>query len=379
MSVGCTMSKHYLKQGNYDMATREAARKLQKNRNKEKHIMVLEEAYPKAQKNDEDRILFLHKQGEPDRWDEIFKIYSNMELRQVLVENVTPLYLEGRKIEFAHVDYDEKIIEAKIKAADYYYAHSKQLLESGNKFSNRQAYEELLKVKEYTKSYSDVDNLLQQAYTNGLSNVILVAVNSTPFKLPEDFMINLINFPVGDLNSFWINYYALDTKDVNYDVAVNVVLTIADVSPNNMSSNEFTERKEVKDGWEYKLDSNGNFVLDSAGNKIKVPKYKTISCNVSEVRQFKIAHIEGAVNYVDIASGQIILSVPIAADHFFEHYYYKADGDLDALSNETRAKIKSMPIAYPNDFEMIYAANQTIKDLIYQVLMENRPFLISRY
>ncbi len=378
-SAGCNVSLQYLKKGQYDLAVKSAVRKLQRNKNKKKQLMVLEEAYPKALQADHDRLKYLQEQGKPDRWDNIFHIYKNMKDRQSLVEMLYPLYLNGNEIRFKHTDYDKKILESKIKAADYYYAHAKSLIAKNNKFAYRQAYDELLKVKDYNDSYKDLYDLLDLAYNKGLSHVILIAVNSSPFKLSRNFMINLINFPVNKLNSSWIKYYTTDKRKGNYDVYVNITITTVDVSPDNKSVRNYTETKKIRDGWEYKLDSKGKKVTDSLGNPIKVTKYKTISCKVYEIRQFKQAHIAGTINYVDGQSRQIILSVPVAADNNFEHYYSTAKGNLNALSNETRAKLRERPASYPFGSDMIYAANSTLKDVIYQALMDKRSFLIQRY
>ncbi len=376
---GCNMSKYYLKKGDYDMATKEAVKKLRKNKNKEKQIIILNEAYPKAQKMDRNKIDFLHKEGEPDRWEKIFHLYSDLETRQVLVEGVTPLFLNGEKITFPHVDYDELLIEAKLKAAAYYYAHAKKLMEQNSKYSYREAYEEFKKVKSYTSSYSDVDDLLTECYNNGIAYVGIVGVNNTQFKLPKDFMINLIDFPTEDLNSFWVKYYSRDSRNGNYDIFVNVTLNIADISGNNINKTKFVEKKEVSDGWEYELDPKGRVVTDSLGNPVKIIKYKEIVCNVIVCQQLKHAYIEGKVNYLDRETNQIIRSVPIAAEHTFEHVYYKADGNLKALSNETRDKLDIMPMPFPLDIEMMYAANETLRNVIYQVLLRNKIFIKQKY
>lgn len=376
---GCTLSKQYLERGQYDLATKEAIRKLQRNKNKKKQILVLEEAYPKAVQQNEDRIKYLHQEGQPDRWDEIFHIYSDMEIRQVNAETVTPLYLDGRQISFVHVDYDERLIEAKRKAADYYYAHAKQLMSQNDKYKYRQAYDELNIVKDYTKYYTDVDNLIDECYNKGLSHIMIIVVNNTPFAFQNDFMINLIDFPMSDLNSFWVKNYTRDSRNGDYDVYANVILTIADVSPNNESTTERTETKDIKDGWEYKLDDQGHIMTDTAGNKIKIVKYKTIRCKVFSTRQFKQAHIEGSINYIDTETHQIVRTVPVAADHTFENFYSRAEGDLDALTNETRAKLKNRPVRYPDDIDMIYAANETLRNVIFQAFRDSRYFINQRY
>ncbi len=378
-AVGCNVSKSYLQNGQYDLAVKTAVRKLNRNKNKKRQLRVLAEAYPKALETENNRIKYLHEEGSPDRWDEIFHIYSNMKDRQTMVERLYPLYLDGQEIRFEHIDYDQKIIEAKNKAADYYYHHAKMLMEKNDKFAYRQAYDELHKVIQYSDAYSDAPDLFDECYQKGQTHIILIAVNSTPVQLPPDFMVNLINFPVQDFNSFWIKYYTTDVRKGNYDIYVNITLTNVVVGPNDRSVREYTEKKKIKDGWEYKLDANGNKVLDSLGNPIKITKYKTISCTVYETRQFKKAHIDGAVNYVDGQTRQIIISAPIAADHVFEHYYSTAKGNLDALSNETKAKLKARPVSYPSDADMIYNANATVKDVIYNVIMDKKAFIINNY
>ncbi len=377
--VSCNASKNYLKLGQYDLAVKNAARKLQRNKHKKGQLKVLAEAYPKALEVENDRIKYLHEEGSPDRWDEIFHIYSNMKERQTLVERLYPLYLDGQEIRFQHIDYDQKIIEAKTKAADYFYHHAKSLMEKHDKFAYRKAYDEFHKVIQYSDKYSDAPDLLDVCYNLGQTHIILIAVNNSPTKLPNDFLINLINFPVQDFNSFWIKYYTTDARKGDYDIYVNISVTNVFVGRNERSVREYTEKKKIKEGWEYKLDANGNKVLDSLGNPIKITKYKTISCTVHETRQYKKAHIDGAVNYVDGQTKQIIISAPIAADHTFEHYYSTAKGNLDALSNETKAKLRAKPVGYPYDGEMIQAANATLKDVIYNVIMDKKAFFINNY
>lgn len=377
--TGCNAAKNYLKQGNYNAATYAAAEKLQKKNTKEKMIEVLKQAYPKAVTVDNDRINYLNQEGKPDRWDEIYHIYENMNERQKAVELTYPLYLEGKEIKFAHVDYNTKIIHAKNMAADYFYYHAKDLMNQNTKQGYRQAFDEFLKAQNYTGKYPDVDGLMDTCYLKGTTNLILIAVNSSPFVFQNDFMINLIDFSVSQLNGFWHQYYTTDQLGGVYDVYVNVTLTMVDVSPNNKSVKEYSESKKIEDGWEYKTDGNGNVLTDSLGNKIKVTKYKTITCKIYETRQYKVAHLEGAINYVDGKTRQIVKSVPVAADHVFENYYSTASGDERALSNETKAKLKQKPAYYPSDIDMIYGANATLRDAIYDALRNNKSFVESYF
>lgn len=376
---GCNMAKVYLDRGDYDAAVKTAAQKLLRKNTKKKMILVLEEAYPKAVEADLNQITYLHNQGQPDRWDEIFHIYTNMNNRQTMVEQTYPLFVDNREVSFQHVDYNQKIAEAKNKAADYFFNHAKYLMSLDDRFSYRQAFDEFLKAQNYTANYPEADLYMDTCYERGLTNLILMSVNSTPFHLDNNFMINLIDYPTDQLNGFWYNYYTTDQLNGVYDVYVNITLTIIDVTPNSNTVREYTESKKIDDGWEYKLDSDGNYVTDSLGNKIKIVKYKTISCTVFETRQYKIAHIQGSVNYVDGQTRQIVKSIPVAADHSFENYYSEARGNQNALSNDTKRKLRDRPVSYPSDIDMIYAVNSTLRDVIYNVLMDNRGFVQSRF
>ena len=371
----CNVSRKHLERGEYHVAVMRSASKLQRKPNKEKEILVLEEAYPKAMQVDIDRINFLHKEGQPDRWEEIFNIYSTMKARQIFVEIVTPLKLGEQTVDFKHVDYDNEIVNAKQRAAAYFYAHGKKLMQSNDRLAYRQAFEEFNKAKSYVTSYYDIDSLLITCKNLGTTQALLIAVNNTFYKLQNDFMINLIDHPTADLNSFWVMYHTRDVRKGNYDINVYVTLDIADVSANGMTENRRTESKKVHDGWDYALDEHGNIQKDTLGNSIKVERFKIIRCDVIESIQFKVAHLEGQVQYEDVYNKQILRSFPVAADHRFEWVYTVANGNLDALTNETRRCLGNKPVPYPHDTDMLWGANETLKIVIENSLYSNRSVL----
>ncbi len=379
MLSSCYGAKYSLKHGDYNAAVYKAARVLIRHHNRKKLILTLEQAYPLAVQRDQNQIDFLNAQGDTARWDAIFHIYQNMNERQLEVERAYPLVVDGRKIEFEHVNYNTMINDAKKKAADYYYHHAKTLMDLDQKFAYRDAFDEFLKAQNYSNDYPDADNLMDICYEKGLTHLLLIAVNSTPFKLDDDFMVNLIDFPRNELNGFWYQYHTTDDRNGNYDVYINIALTVIDVTPNSKSVKNHTETKKIEDGWEYKVDANGHIVTDTAGNKIKVTKYKTISCTVTETRQYKVAHLQGSINYVDGATRMIKKSVPVSVDHTFEHYYSTAKGDMRALSNDTKNKLKKRPAVYPSDIDMIYAANATMRDVLFDALRDNKGFVQNNF
>ena len=126
--VGCASSLKQLQRGNYDEAVQTAVRKLRVDPTDQEQIQVLDKAYLLANQQDHDRIKFLKEEGNPYNWDEIFEKYSNLKTRQTLVSTVLPLQLNDQIIDYEYIDYDSEIIQAKQKAADYFWNNANELM-----------------------------------------------------------------------------------------------------------------------------------------------------------------------------------------------------------------------------------------------------------
>ncbi|PLX05337.1 MAG: hypothetical protein C0594_07805, partial [Marinilabiliales bacterium] len=294
----CTSSKKYFQKGQYDLAINKAVKKIRKNPTKEKEIIILDKSYKLANQQDNDRISFLKKEGNPDIWEEVFDRYSTMKRRQELVRTVLPLNLGGKQINYSIVDYDMEIINAKKNAAEYFYAHGRKLMEQGDKVSARKAYDEFMKVKSFYANYQDVDKLINEARFMGISRAQISLKNESMMKITKEFAEKMLDVDIEHLNSMWSEYYTEDKGKDFFDYNVIIRLKIIDVSPEKEKEEQIVETKEIQDGYEYVLDDNGNVMKDSLGNDIKVPKHKTIMCKLIKVNQSKAAHIEGKIEYV---------------------------------------------------------------------------------
>ena len=182
---GCGSSKKQLQKGNYDAAIEKAVKQLRKDPKDVKQIDILNQAYKVANEQDNERVRFLKMEGKPNNWDEIYLVYKALNDRQSLVRTVTPLNMNGRSVDFPYVDYMPEMVNAKRKAADFYYAHGNELMKSGIKESYRQAYAEFLRAKEYVGDYEGIDNKIQDAKLQGMSRVFVSIQNSSILKFPK--------------------------------------------------------------------------------------------------------------------------------------------------------------------------------------------------
>ncbi len=374
---GCASSKKQLQRGNYDAAIDKAVKSLMKNNTDQKEIEILDRSYKIANEQDMERINYLKMENNPNNWDEILNRYEALKNRQSQVRTVLPLKLGNRTIDYSYVDYDREIVEAKRGAAEYFYGHGQQLMKNGDKESYREAYYELRKVKEYMGSYQDVDQLLMEAHDKGMSRVLIMMQNNSVLKLPPEYEQELLAISPADLNTEWVEYHTRDLdQNIEYDYHVYVSLNNIAVSPDDLKETDRMVNRKVEDGWEYVLDANGNVMKDTAGNDIKIPKYKTLSCTVIETVQRKSVVVQGDVEIVQLNPTRVIRKDPIGAESHFEHHSARAVGDVNALSAEDKELIKQEKVPFPNDFEMVYRGTETLKNAIRDILFRNRRFIV---
>lgn len=363
--AGCASSLKQLQRGHYDEAIKTAVKKLRVDPTIQEQIEVLDKAYLLANQQDHDRVKFLKKEGSPYNWDEIFERYSKLKDRQALVSTVLSLQLGDQIIDYAYIDYDSEIIQAKRNAADYFWNHANELMEKGDKESYRQAYYEFRKAKEYAGNISNINQLIEEAHWKGISRVLVSFENKTQINLPDQFKKDLMNFGVTDFNSEWIEFHsATPSNNTYFDYFTIINLKKIEVSPEQVQQKDRMESKEIEDGWEYVLDDNGNVVKNSEGNDVKIPKIRTIVCTLIETHQYKAAKLEGDIELVQNEPRKVIRQVPIGAESIFEHISARAVGDVNALSDESKELLKNASVPFPRDLDLIIDGAEIFKKSI---------------
>ena len=374
--AGCASSLKQLQRGNYDGAIQTAVKKLRVDASDQEQAKVLDKAYVLANQQDYDRIKFLKEEGNPANWDEIFERYTDLKNRQALVSTVLPLELGSEVIDYAFVDYDTEIIQAKKNAGDYFWNHANELMKNGDKESYRQAYYEFNKAKKYIGDIENISSLIEKAHYNGISRVLVTFSNKTQLKLPDRFIDDLMSFGVTDFNSEWIEFHATDGgQKTHFDYVMLINLKRIEVSPENIEQIDRMETKEIEDGWEYLLDENGNVVKDSEGNDIKIPQTRAVSCTIIESHQFKAAKLEGEVELVQNKPKKIVKQVPIGAESIFEHVSARAIGDTEALSDADLKLLQIPVIDFPRDLDLIIDGAETFKHSIREGIGNIRRYI----
>jgi hypothetical protein len=374
---GCGSSKKQLQKGNYDAAIQKAVKNLRKDPNDAKQINILSQAYKVSNDQDNERVRFLKMEGKPNNWDEIYLVYKALNDRQSLVRTVTPLNMNGKSVDFPYVDYMPEMVNAKRKAADFYYAHGNELMKSGIKESNRQAYAEYLRAKEYVGDYEGIDNKIQDARLQGMSKVFVSIQNTSVIKFPKEFEDDLLALDLPRLNSDWVEYYTQNlNENTQYDYFVNVNIKNVAVSPDQSLQRDSVIKRDIEDGFSYVLDKKGNVMRDSLGNDLKQKKYKTVQCALVETVQSKACRIDGDIEVVQMNPNKALKKDPIGAQSNFENISSRALGDIQALNQRQLERTKTSIVPFPTDLEMIMRCSESLKVAIRGAIQNDRRFIL---
>jgi predicted transcriptional regulator YdeE len=367
--AGCGSSKKQLQKGNYDAAIAKSVKQLRKDPNDAKQIDILTQSYETANRQDKERVRFLTMEGKPSNWDEIYLVYKRLNDRQSLVSTVP-------SVNFPYVDYMPEMVNAKKKAADFYYAHGNELMKSGLKESYRQAFAEFVRAKDYVGDYQGIDNMIQESKYKGTSRVFVSIQNSSILKFPQEFEQDLLALDFPHLNSDWVEYYTQNLNDnTEYDYFINVNIKNIAVSPDNTVERDSVIKRDVEDGFTYVLDKKGNVMKDSLGNDIKQKKYKTLQCALVETIQTKACHIDGDIEVIQMNPDKVLKKDPIGAQSNFENISSRALGDLGALNAKQLERTKTSVVPFPTDIDMVIKCSESLKIAIRVAIQNDRRFI----
>lgn len=373
---GCGSSKKQLEKGNYDAAIQKAVKQLRKDPTDAKQIDILSQGYRVANEQDNERVRILKTEGKANNWDEIYLVYKALNDRQSLVRTVTPLNSNGRSVDFPYVDYVPDMVNAKRKAADFYYAHGNELMKSNIKESYRQAFAEFIRAKDYVGDYEGIDSKIQEAKLQGMSRVFVSIQNSSILKFPKEFEDDLLALDLPRLNSDWVEYYTQNLdENTRYDYFINVNIKNIAVSPDQSVQRDSVIKRDLEDGFSYVLDKKGNVMKDSTGTDIKQKKYKTVQCALVETIQSKACRIDGDIEVIGVNPNKTIKKDPIGAQSNFENISSRALGDLQALNAKQLERTKTAIVPFPTDMDMIIRCSESLKNAIRGAIQNDRRFI----
>jgi len=350
--------------GNYDHAISNALKKLKSNKDKKRKrefIVMLEDAYQKAVERDLNTINQYKEDGNPEYYKSIYKIYTNLDTRQEAIKPVLPLKVGNRNISFAFNDYEDAIIDYRYKVSDYLADKGLDLLDSNNKNNAREAYNIFNYIESINPNFEDVRQLMNEAHETGTDYVLVSIENKTQQVIPVLLEEDLLNFDTYGLNKFWTVYSSNTDPKLIYYYAMKLQLKQINISPERITERQLVREREIIDGWEYQLDSDGNVAKDSLGNDIKLDKIVLIKARFLESLQIKSTQIIADVIYTNAKSNELIDTFTIDSEFIFENLFARFRGDKRALTAKDRDILNNRRVPFPTNEQMVYDTGEDLK------------------
>lgn len=360
--TSCSSVKQHYNNGRYDLAIKEASSKLhRKGKLKTKHALAFEKAFNIEKSILIDKVEDLKLSGDPNCWVEIYELYDKMDIYQKQIKPYLPVYIEKemRNADIQLINITTQKADAKLKATEYLYARGNELLEKNNKLAARDAFFHFEQAKSYYSSFRDIDNKLDEAYSNGQNHIELKLLYQANAIVPQDFVTNIKAFQPQELNTQWTKFH-WDNTDVTEDYSINIRILNVDIGPEQIRETEYQDIKEIVDGSNYVLDANGNVVKDSLGNDVTTPNI----VNIRAIIQKSAQHKEGVLNYmVELTDqkGKIIKQIPMGEQLIFHNEFARFTGDERALTKESKTLIGGAPAPFPTDVQMVMNASENVK------------------
>ena len=375
---GVKKTQEALNSGNYLSAMNKAIKNLAENKTKKGHqpyVVLLEDAFAKHSQRELEEIAFLQQDGNPANLEVIYNKYLHLKQIQERIRPLMPLsiYEEGRDARFNFQNYDSRVLATKTKLSEYLYSNANNLLASAKqKLDYRAVYSDLKYLQDINPGYKETVSKMDEAYTKGLEYVRVDIGNETEQIIPERLESELLDFNAYGINNFWTEFHTNPLEDVNYDYALNLNFREINISPEQINEKQIIKEKQIKDGFEYLLDDEGNAVKDSLGNRIKVDKFRTVRCNFYQFTQFKAAQIGAKVSFTDLSNGQEINSYPLASEFVFEHVYANYRGDKRALDTDLIGLLSVRAVPFPTNEQMVYDAGEDLKLRLKSIIAQNQ-------
>lgn len=319
------------------------------SRKAEKNWPILKQSYELAKARDLNNIASYRQDlyNDPSFCIPIFDSYELLYLRDSTLRSLAPV-LQQELSPSGFPDYSEDLNIARLNAAAYTYALATQALDQA-KFLYQQAsekeeslslarsyakeaYNNLLSLRNYFISYKDADSLVKEAQCIATVNVGWFLENAPIVQIPP-YWETLLHINLLSLSNKWIHIRQASEND---DYLVRVECTESILTPIYRRNS----LQIVRDSIEKKVRIN-----DSTFVIIK----EEVTCKLFEHEEFCAFKVSTLVTFYEhYLNGNYtpLRQMPFNEEARFIYTWYEADGDLRALNSEQRFNVSNIPTYY---------------------------------
>ena len=352
--------------GEFDKAINKTIDQLKKTKNKKKkdqYELILKDIFSRSVIKSQNKISSLKKDRNPEFYYEIYLEYQKLIDRQNKLMNIS-----SSSLRFDFKNYDNDLIEFRYKTSDYYLELSKSLISKNDKLAYRNAYDYLFIIESINPNYLETRSLINLCLSRGKDHILLNVLNESNSVIYKDLQKDILNINGYDINSKWKSFHSTeDDYNVNIDFYIDLAFKAFFISPERILEKENIKEKNIKDGYTYQLDDNGNVKKDSLGNDIKIDKIVKILAKTKEFSQSKSAKVIAEVRYYNNKKN-LIEKFPLESEFWFRNIYLEFSGDKRVLSKKDKRLLKGGFLPFPPDEVLLFNNSENIKQKLKNII-----------
>jgi len=370
---GIKRTQKALYSGDYSEAIDIAVGKLQKDKNKknnEEYIYLLQDAFKKFTEEKKQEINHLRKENA--NAEKIYRNYTQLTHVQRQIKPLLPLHFQsGKEAKFKLKNYSDELITAKNNYAEDLYYSAESDINRANKLDYRKAYDKLNKVSQLKPNYKNTTQLLEDAQFYGTDFVFVGLENQTNQIIPRRLEQDLLNFDTYGLDDRWTVFHDIKQDQINYNYEIYLDFKTISIIPERIVQKEVHLEREIKDGYTYKKNRNGDYILDEDGHKIKIDQYITASGDLLQTEQSKGIQVVALVEYFNTKENRVYQKFPLKTTFVFGNQYARFRGNKKVLTTEERQLLSLHSVPFPSNEQMLLDAGNDLKYKFSEILKRN--------
>ena len=352
--------------GEFDKAINKTIEELKKTKNKKKkgqYELILKDVFNRSVIKSQNKISSLKKDKNPEFYYEIYLEYQKLIERQIKLMNIS-----SSSLKFNFKNYDNDHIEFRYKTSNYYLELSKSLISKNDRLDYRNAYDYLIIIESINPNYLETRSLINLCLSKGKEHILLNVLNESNSVIYKELQKDILNINGYDLNSKWKSFHtAKDNYLGKADFYIDLAFKAFIISPERILEKENTKEKNIKDGYTYELDDDGNVMKDSLGNDIKIDKIVKILAKTKEFNQSKSAKVIAEVRYYD-NKNNLIEKFPLESEFWFRNIFLEFTGDKRVLSKKDKKLLKERFLPFPPDDVLLFNNSENIKQKLKYII-----------
>lgn len=340
--VSCKNAEKLYRQGRYDEAVEQAAKKLSKKPGDAATLDILQNAYRYAVSDHEKKIENYTNSNSDLRWENIYREYISLQNLYEAIRRSPSVYEVVQP-----TDYSSFVITYKEEAGNVRYERGLELMDQNTKKGYRDAYTEFQKALSLKPGDLSIKQKLDEAFANAVTNVVILPPSRFGFQYSSyfydfnSFNYDMLRYLNNNNRSQFLRFYSPNE-------AVNMRAdNVAEMRFSDINIGRYRDQRSTREVSKQIVGKERVIKADSV-----VKEYITVKAKITTIRRELQADglLQATIRDID---NRYLWSDTYRSDYRWVYSFAIYTGDERALSDEDKKIINQREQFPPSNDEII--------------------------